>query len=627
MVRFFRILLILFSLSLSLVACGDSSLLMTLSDSENAVIIKTSISNGEILDPDSDETIDISLEYDETLVIPVKLEITFLDKQGLAIGEPQIIEGDALNEALPSISLSSPSESQYSVRFRVFDNDDIVIKDEMVSFFYSRETLSIRGLTPFPNVFEPGGLGLIFFDADGSGDSWVRWSIDNEIIEEGYFKEYTDGFIWKAPLLAGVYGLKMELFPVEPLYTKNGTFPFTSPLRSELEVFVTDVSEQDPSDLYPPESYSTLIHFKGNIVDLGTNINTITSVGSLQIKREGDKLGYYLKEDTGYSIDGNILPMSSNILMPFSVTFSYCLDYSQGDAYFLNIKDDNNPIFSIKTNSSGVLISELFQSGTNISSISGISPEKYNEVTLSVLPDEGSIAFLWYGDGILISSGIFDYIPTIPNGNYKSIIGVENGFEGLLDEFGIYYVDEKGQNNVDNNIFQRKVERKYNPDKIIAAFGFDGLYFDDINNLSLPVSLGSAVLDFDSSFQFLETDLNFSYLYLDIDFEVISDVTEIQISFSEMSGAKDIHININDIPWANDFGNYLEIELNIDNGILSVLSKGEIIAEVVLEIYTPAYFKIVNNSKESETKIASLLVRREDKRVVENYQLNQKTDL
>ena len=275
MIRFFRILLILFSLFL--VACGDSSLLMTLSDSENAVIINTSISSGEILDPDLNEMIDVSLEYDETLVIPVKLEIAFLDKQGLAIGEPQIIEGDALNEALPSISLSSPSEAKYSVRFRVFDNDDIVIKEEMVSFFYSRETLSIRGLTPFPNVFEPGGLGLIFMDADGPGDSWVRWSIDNEIIEEGYFKEYADGFIWKAPLLAGVYGLKMELFPVEPLYTKNGTFPFPSPLRSELEVFVTDVSNIDPTDLYPSESYSTLIHFKGKIVDSGTNINSITN--------------------------------------------------------------------------------------------------------------------------------------------------------------------------------------------------------------------------------------------------------------------------------------------------------------------------------------------------------------
>ncbi|MEA1911867.1 MAG: hypothetical protein U9N32_09385, partial [Spirochaetota bacterium] len=264
MIRFVFIYLV--SFSLFFVSC-DGSLLMTLSDSENAVVIKTSIDNGSILDPDSGESIGISIEYDETVVIPGKLEISFLDQQGLEIGESQIIEGDALNEPLPSISLSSPSESRYSLRLRAFDTDNVMIKEEIVSFFYSRDSLSIRGLTPYPNTFIPGGQGLIFIDADGSDSSWVRWSIDNEIIEEGYFEGYMDGFIWTAPLLEGVYGLRMELFPVEPMYTKSGTFPFTSPLVSELEVFViASGNNYDPMDLYPPESYSTNIHFKGLVI-------------------------------------------------------------------------------------------------------------------------------------------------------------------------------------------------------------------------------------------------------------------------------------------------------------------------------------------------------------------------
>ncbi|MCK5152808.1 MAG: hypothetical protein KAQ93_00490 [Spirochaetales bacterium] len=625
MIGFFRILLVL--LSLSLISCGESSLLLTLSDSENAVIIKTSIDNGVILDPDLGEKIDISLEYDETLVIPAKLEISFLDEQGLEIDEPKIIEGDALNAPLPSISLASPLEAKYSIRLRVFDNDDIIIKEEIISFFYSRSSLSIRGLTPFPNVFEPGGLGLIFFDADGTEDSWVRWSIDNEIIEEGYFTEYTDGFIWKAPVLEGVYGLRMELFPVEPLYTKDGTFSFTSPLRSELEVFVTALSESDPTDLYPSESYSTIIHFKGIVVDSGADKKLISDVGHPVIKRQGDKFGYYLKEGSGYLLNGNILPLSNNLLMPFSVTFSYCLDNPQLDAYFLNITDDNDILFSIKTDISGVILSELFQDGMNIISNSGIFPENYNEITLSVIPEDKSITFLWYGDGLLQFSDIYDYNPKIPNSIYKSAIGVENGFEGLIDEFGIYYIDEKGQNNIDDNIFQRRSERKYNPDRIIAAYGFDGLYFDEINNSSLSVSRGSVILDYNSSFQFLETDFNFSYLYIDIDFEDISETTEIEISFPDMAGENNIHINLDDLLLIDNADSFIEIELNVENGVLSVLSKGEIITEVFLEIYTPAVFKIVNNSEESETKIASILVRREEKRVVEDKQLNIKTEL
>ena len=623
-VRFIRVILVIFSLSLF--SCGDSSLLMTLSDSENAVIIKTSIESGIVLDPDSGETIDISLEYDETLVIPVKLEISFLDKQGLEIGEPQIIEGDALNEPLPLISLSSPSETLYSLRLRVFDNDDIIIKEEIVSFFYSRETLSIRGLTPFPNVFEPGGQGLIFLDADGSETSWVRWSIDNEIIEEGYFKEYTDGFIWKAPLLTGVYGLRMEIFPEEPLYTKNGTFPFTSPFRTELEVFVSDSVENDPTDLYPDESYNAVVHFKGIVADSGVNKFNITNVGSPVLKKLGDKLGYYLQEGSGYSILGNILPVFDNVLMPFSVTFSYCLDNPQQNVNFLNISGDGETLFSIKTDSSGVLLSELFQPGVNISSISGIYPEQYNEITLSIVPDDNFIVFLWYGDGILLYSKIYVYSPVIPDLKYESIIGVDNGFEGLLNEFGIYYLDEMGRNNIDDNIFQRRVERKYNPDKIIEAYGFDGLYFNDINK-SFLVSSGSVVIDYNSSFQFLETDFNFSYLYLDLDFEEISEHTEIEISFPGIPGAQKIHINLDNIIMSDAIGNYIEIELNISDSILSILYKGEVIAESVLEMHTPAIFKIVNNSEETVTKIASLLIRREEKRVVEDMKVIQKTKL
>jgi len=626
MIRFSWVLLLVFSLSL--ISCGDSSFLMTLSDSENALVIKTSIDNGVILDPDSGESIGISLEYDETVVVPARLEIAFLDQQGLQIGNSQVIEGDSLNKQLPSVSLASPSESQYSVRLRVFDNDDTMIKEEIVSFFYSRENLAIRGLTQYPNVFLPGGQGLIFIDADGSDSTWVRWSIDNEIIEEGYFEKYSEGFIWQAPMLEGVYGLRMELFPVEPMYSKNGTFPFTSPLRSELEVFVTaSMGESDLMDLQPAESYSTNIHFKGLVVDEGTNLNKITTIGFPVIKKVDDKLGYYLKEGSGYSIEDNILPVINNKLLPFSITFSYLIEELQEDVYFLNIIGENSTLFSIKTDSSGILYSELFQLEREIISISDIYPEKYHEITLSVIPDNNSITFLWYGDGILISSDIYNNFVEIPEGNYKSFISAGNGFEGLLDEFGVYYRDENGQSNIDNNIFLRRSKRDYNPEKIIAAYGFDGISYDENNIPSSLLNSGNLNLDYKSSFQFLETDFKFSYLYIDLDFEEISEDTGIQISFPDNPEIDDIYINLEDISQFEDIRNYFEIEINADNGLLSVLSRGESIAEAVLVIHTPAIFQIVNNSEKSTTKVASLLVRREEKRVVKDMQLNLKTEL
>ena len=127
----------------------------------------------------------------------------------------------------------------------------------------------------------------------------------------------------------------------------------------------------------------------------------------------------------------------------------------------------------------------------------------------------------------------------VPDDDYKSVISADNGFEGFLDEFGLYFLDDEGRSNIDNDIFKRRITRRYNPDKIIAAYGFDGLYFDDS---PFTVSLGSANLDYKSALKFLETDFNFSYLYIDIDFEQISEGTELQISFPEMTEAETIII-------------------------------------------------------------------------------------
>lgn len=612
--------------TLFLISCGDSNLFMTLSDSENAVTFRISINSGDILNPESGEAIDISMEYDENIVRPGKLEIAFLDQQGLEISEPQIIEGDKLNEPLPSLSVASPEDSLYSLRLRVFDNDEVLIKEEIIPFFYSRDSFLIRGIVAYPNTFVPGGQGLVFPDVEAASNSWIRWSIDNEIIEEGFLSKYMNGFIWKAPLLEGVYGLRMELFPVEPLYTTNGTFSFTSPLRSDIEIFVTKMTASDPFDLFPRESYSTLIHFKGIIEDLGSVPHDIITIGSPVISRQCDKLGFYLDEKSGYLIDSNILPVVNHLLMPFSVTFSWCLDELQKESSFLSITGDDGDFFLLRTDSFGILGAELFYSGGSSTDLSNISPEDYNEITLSVVPDKDIVSFYWYGDGVLISSGISDYNPGVPGLLFKSIIGADNGFKGFIDEFGIYYQDEKGGSNIDDNIFKRRVNRKYNSDKIIAAYGFDGLHLNDIYNPLLPVLSGSLVLSSKSEFRFLETDFNFSYLFIDFDFEQLSGKLELQIHFPEESSEKTVHINLGDLSRVSDVSQNLEIELKIENGILTISHYGTILAGTKVQTNQTAVFYVVNNS-ESDIKISSLLVRREEKRVVEDIFKESETEL
>ena len=616
MVKIVRSLLVLFILSLF--SCGNSSLLMTLSDSEKAVVIRTSVINGDILDPDGGESIDISFEYDETVVIPSRLEIAFLDDQGLEISEPQIIEGDNLNKPLPSLSIASPKEGQYSVRIKAFDNQNILLKEKIVSFFYFNKALSIKGLSAYPNVFTTSSQGLIFPDAEGADNSWVRWSMNNEIIEEGFLSQYRDGFVWQAPLQEGVYGLRMELFPFGPKGTINGTFPFNSPIRSDIELFVTSKGSVESGSLYPPASYSTLIHFNGIVKDQGTQASEISIIGSPKVKREGGRLGFYLEKGSGYKINKNILPVSGGKILPFSATFSYFLYYSLKEAYFLNISTNGESLFSIKTNEAGILVGELYQSGLNIKDISGILPEKYNEITLSLIPGLGRIIFLWYGDGVLLSSNEFDYSPAFFDGNYVSVIGADKSFEGLMDEFGIYNKDKDGNDNIDDNIFPRKINREYNSDKIIKAFGFDGLHYFDNKNTALKVNMGSLYLDPGSVFQFLNSDSDFSHLYIDIDFEEISDATSFGIIFQGQESDNNIYINISDILQSAGNINEIEIDINMSAGNMSLLSGGRIISKKNVEFYSRPDYKIINLSEDSITKISSLSVRREEKKVVKN---------
>ncbi len=606
MIKILRVLPLL--VTLFIFSCGDSNLLMTLSDSENAVLFRTSIAGGEIIDPESGETIEISMEYDESIVRPVKLEVAFLDAQGMEISEPVIIEGEALNEPLPSLSVEAPDRDMYSLRLRVFDDSDVLIKEETVPFFYSSGSLVIRDMKTYPNSFVPGGNGLVLANVDADEDTWARWTIDSEIIEEGFIRDYENGLVWKAPPVEGVYSLSLELFPVRPLFTSNGTFPFSSSVRSEVAVYVTDTVVSNPYDLYPRDSYTTLIHFNGLVEDDGTDSQDLSPVGSPLVRRDGDKFGIYLDGSSGYIIEDNILPFENDMLMPFSVTFSYFLTEPQIERTFLDISGEDEYFFRIKSDSNGILMAELFQQGDDIADSGGILPENYSELTLSVVPEEDTISFYWYGDGLLLSRGVYSYEKMGNPEGLNSYIGGNTGFKGLIDEFGIYTKDEEGRANIDNNIFNRRVDRSYNPDKVIAAMGFD----------SLDYSYGAYEISTGGELKFAETDFNFSHLFIDIDFMDISDDTEIHIDFPEEDEIESLHINLADILPLPESSTNMELELISKDGDLSVNYMGDPIAKVSLMVQTSAVFSIINNSLSGVSRVSSILVRREEKRVVED---------
>lgn len=607
--------------SLALISCGQNGPFIPVSNLEDAVKITVSAAPGRVINPEREDSIGISLSYDESRVLPEKLEVSLLDKNDAVVGTPVIIEGDDLKKELPAIDTTSLEDGLYKVRLRVYDSDGQLIKETVTPFFESRIPVQIEGIDVYPPEFTPGGSGFIIPNVDAPGTVWVRWSLGNTILSEGTLDQYTAGFLWKAPEPEGAYTIKMEVFPFAPPDLST-SYSFSSQLYREVQVFVTNSVSPDMYDLSPGSSYTVLLNLNGSLKNEGIqNIKTIP-IGTpvLQLKNGG--FGYRFSDDSGIKLSGGtILPFSGGILAPFSVTMRLSSPQIQSEKNFLTVSSSAGELFSIRTDSSGEIIARLKQPSGNLECLSGIVPEGLSEITLSVVPLQSGITFRWYKDGEMIQSRRFDYIPLEATYTVSgtAVISGENGFSGFLDYAGIFFQDEEKRSDIDDGMYRRAVIRHGKSETTSLIEGFDGLYIPqsinelNINNKDITIGGGDLIINPGGMVTLLAAESDFAGIDINVQ---VSEGQDKAVFFCRVL-RKGNDLKTVEIPFSPN-KTVSGVEGTFNSGTLLLSGSSKKVVRINLKEGDKLEYGIHNLSGTQQLKIAAVRADEQGKTVVEN---------
>lgn len=502
--------ILLTALLLLIASCGETGFF--LDDTDEPDFIIDSLDEGSVLKRGDDIT--VALLYDEGVYNPETLEIRLADQDEEVLGT-SVLSGADLVDPLPPVSLPEDLEPGfYTITYTVRSGEEI-ISQESFPFFYTDEDYLIQGISTYPPVLLPGGSGLLQAELQipEGADPYLRWSTDDILIFEGLLSEGADRIEWQAPDSSGLYVVTLELFPYGPGVADFYTFHST--VSHQARMYVGDKQVAAKSDLLPEDSYLSLFHFKGALVDDGIGEGSdLVQTGRAGLDILDGVFGYYLDGTSGFMADRCLLPLSKDAPAPFSVTFRFLLQGDQAEKDFFIVTDDNNvEYFRIFTDLAGELFLSLnTEAGSALvsSSLAGYDLEEVRELTVSVVPREDGTLVQWFADGMFTASADLPFIFALPeSAGYRSVIGGDNGWIGLLDEFGVYTRSAAGEPSAERRIFYRLMEEEYG-NTLLLADGFDGFLEPDTYELTGTYSLngGSLGLSADSGLVIPDIDMS-----------------------------------------------------------------------------------------------------------------------
>ncbi len=454
-----------------LASCSESGLLTPLNDQSNQITIK-SVASGTMVT--SGDQIPLSVNLNSSQSTPTDLKVELLSQAGAVVQSADIKNTD-FSAPLPSVLLSNLESGPYTLKLTLEGANGEVLSQKKVDIFYVQGSYSLDGITSYPPALPPGGSGLIVarVTAPQGSNPYLRWSMGDKLIANGYLKDGFDKIQWNAPNSTGVYSITVEMFPFGP--PSGGSFDFTSPYKMKVEVFVTTSVKAGRNELGPKDSYYALYHFQGNLKDSSGRAAGLdaTPIGNPTLSVVGSVFGYQLDGTTGFKIDSLLLPFdSSGNMQPASISMRLRLDGAQKNKQFFQTKtSDGSFTLDMATNDQGALAVDI--NGTESKGIE-LKTGDITSVTLSLDPSNGAVELLWFVDGRLVSSESLAVDPKVADPSGSSTIAGVNGFSGLIDEFGVYYKGPDGQSSTDPEVFRRAMTDEYGSNLVFAE-GFDGI--------------------------------------------------------------------------------------------------------------------------------------------------------
>ena len=185
--------------------------------------------------------------------------------------------------------------------------------------------------------------------------------------------------------------------------------------------------------------------------------------------------GFDLEEGEGFRVGNSILPFLEGYLDPFSLSLRLLFNESPAGKSLFRVLDNlGEQYFHLGFDDAGDLVLEVEGSRSFLSGDAFLVGQE-TSITISFVPDLEEIRILWYVSGILLNDDTQAYSPVERSSLGQSFIAGENGFNGIIDELGIYHVREEERIEVDDEVYARAMAQKYGGDFVYAE-GFDGLY-------------------------------------------------------------------------------------------------------------------------------------------------------
>ena len=485
-----------------LASCSEGGLLTPLSTQSSQITIG-SVASGTMVS--NGDQIPISVKLNSSQSTPSDLKVELLSPSGDVVQTADIKNVD-FSAPLPSIQLSELKDGAYTMRLTLLGVNGDVLAQQKVNIFYVNGNYSLDGITSYPPTMSPGATGLIVarVTAPQGANPYLRWSMGDKLIANGYLSDGYDKIQWNAPSATGVYSIKVEMFPYGP--PPGGSFDFTSPYVMKVEVFVTNAERAGRNELGPKDSYFALYHFEGNLKDSAAHLPSVdlTPLGDPTLSVNGSVFGYQLNGSSGFKASSFLLPLGADgLLAPASITMRVRLDKDQPNRQFFRAETaDGSFSLDIETDGQGRLTATV--NGTAEARGVVVPTGDVSTITLSLVPVNGSLELLWFVNGNLALSDTLPIDPKVGSPEGTSVIGGSKGFTGLIDEFGVYYQDSQKRASTDPEVYRRAMGEEYGSNLVFAE-GFDGIYLpsdlsydgnvkrDQLINGLLDLSTGQAV--------------------------------------------------------------------------------------------------------------------------------------
>lgn len=442
---------------------------------EGDVVVK-SIPQGGILV--EGESLPLSVQYDETVITADRLEVLLLGPDGTVLAEDTIEGAELERNELPDLALPDGLEPDlYSLRFTLFTVEGDEVFNDEIPFFFVQGQYDIVSIASYPPVVKPGSQSLLHGEVKvpPGSNPYLRWTVEGSIQSEGYLQDGMDTLEWESPGRSGVYPITLELFPLGP--AKGVSFQFSSPLKMNTEVYISDSVRTGKYELYPEPSYDPLYHFRGDYSDV-TGEQELSPQGKLSLAFQGNLFGYYLNGDSWFALPSSVFPVQSGKLGPFSLVARLLPEEIQKNR---TIFAGTSGEFSLRlgTDNLGQLTADIETAYGSVQSRAGgliLEEEEECFLVFSLYPVEEGLAIHWFlnGESAPVEVITLPELPSLSEAGSARIGGKEGekGFTGIVDEFGVYTKRPDGGAGFFQDVYKSYMETRIGS-SVVFAEGFE----------------------------------------------------------------------------------------------------------------------------------------------------------